>query len=95
MTGNDTQTQRVLDLDVIKSLKSLLSSSTDTVLKETCWTISNITAGNVNQIQVYLTIWLFIESGRHMVEFLGLDKFSFRANFEAKLPKGAVVAQWI
>ena len=82
MTGDDIQTQRILDLDVIKLLKSLLSSPTDTILKETCWAISNITAGNVNQIQVYLTIWLFmIGSG---IFGFGLIKKKLKLNFYLK-----------
>jgi len=32
-------------------LLSLLSSSKEAIRKEACWTISNITAGNCNQIQ--------------------------------------------
>jgi importin subunit alpha-6/7 len=32
-------------------LLSLLSSSKEAIRKEACWTISNITAGNYNQIQ--------------------------------------------
>ncbi len=88
MTGDDIQTQRVLDLDVIKPLKSLLSSPTETVLKETCWTISNITAGNVNQIQVYLAFGRCIGSGRNMVEFLVLAKFSFRPTLRPNCQKG-------
>ena len=52
VTGNDVQTQSMLDLDVLKHLKVLLSSPKETIRKEACWTISNITAGNVSQIQV-------------------------------------------
>lgn len=52
VTGDDLQTQVVLDCSVLPCLLSLLGSPKETIRKEACWTISNITAGNKNQIQV-------------------------------------------
>lgn len=52
MTGDDIQTQVVLNCSVLPCLLSLLGSPKETIRKEACWTISNITAGNKNQIQV-------------------------------------------
>jgi importin subunit alpha-2 len=52
VTGDDTQTQVVLNCQVLNWLLPLLSSSKETIKKEACWTISNITAGNRQQIQV-------------------------------------------
>jgi len=42
----------VLNCSVLPCLLSLLGSPKETIRKEACWTISNITAGNKNQIQV-------------------------------------------
>ena len=53
-TGDDVQTQSILNLDVLKPLKFLLDNPQEVIRKEVCWTISNITAGNVYQIQVKL-----------------------------------------
>lgn len=52
VTGDDAQTQVVLNCSVLPCLLSLLGSPKETIRKEACWTISNITAGNKNQIQV-------------------------------------------
>ena len=52
VTGDDMQTQVVLQCMVLPCLLHLLSSSKESIRKEACWTISNITAGNRAQIQV-------------------------------------------
>ena len=49
VTGDDLQTQVVLDCGALPCLLSLLSS--DSLRKEACWALSNINAGNVDQIQ--------------------------------------------
>jgi importin subunit alpha-1 len=54
VTGDDVQTQTILNCNVLAALSSLLSSSKETIRKETCWTISNITAGNPTQIQAVI-----------------------------------------
>lgn len=53
MTGDDIQTQVVLNCSVMHCLLHLLTSPKESIRKEACWTISNITAGNRQQIQVY------------------------------------------
>jgi importin subunit alpha-1 len=53
VTGDDTQTQVILNCQVLNCLLPLLSSAKETIKKEACWTISNITAGNRLQIQVF------------------------------------------
>jgi hypothetical protein len=56
VTGDDEQTQRVLNCNLLKTLKNLLTSlSNHSIVKEACWTLSNITAGNERQIQVWIT----------------------------------------
>jgi len=50
VTGDDLQTQVILNCSALPCLRSLLSHPKKSIRKETCWTISNITAGNVRQI---------------------------------------------
>lgn len=52
VTGDDLQTQVVINCGALQCLHHLLSSIKETVRKEACWTLSNITAGNRQQIQV-------------------------------------------
>lgn len=52
VTGDDVQTQIVLNCSALHCLYHLLNSSQESIRKEACWTISNITAGNPQQIQV-------------------------------------------
>lgn len=74
VTGDDVQTQVILNCQALPCLHHLLGSSKESVRKEACWTISNITAGNRQQIQVIflllpllsLPLFLFI----HFLLFL-------------------------
>lgn len=52
VTGDDVQTQVVLNCSALPCLLHLLSSPRESIRKEACWTVSNITAGNPQQIQV-------------------------------------------
>jgi len=54
VTGDDIQTQVVLDCNVLSPLLALLNSSKKALKKEACWTISNIAAGNKSQIQTII-----------------------------------------
>ncbi|RKO85499.1 armadillo-type protein [Blyttiomyces helicus] len=52
VTGDDLQTQVIINCGALGALLSLLTTSPkDGIRKEACWTISNITAGNAAQIQ--------------------------------------------
>jgi len=51
VTGNDRQTQIMLNSLVLPALDYLLKNDRETIRKETCWTLSNITAGTKPQIQ--------------------------------------------
>ena len=62
VTGDDVQTQIILNCQALPCLLNLLGQSQEGIRKEVCWTISNITAGNPQQIQVYNVISLFIEN---------------------------------
>ena len=54
VTGDDVQTQVIINCGALPALLSLLSSTKDGIRKEACWTISNITAGNSTQIQAVI-----------------------------------------
>ncbi|XP_066365929.1 importin subunit alpha-1b-like [Miscanthus floridulus] len=52
VTGDDMQTQCVIDNQALPCLLNLLTTNhKKSIKKEACWTISNITAGNREQIQ--------------------------------------------
>ncbi|KAJ8899099.1 hypothetical protein K2173_010252 [Erythroxylum novogranatense] len=55
VTGDDMQTQHMINYQVLPRLLNLLTSNyKKSIKKEACWTISNITAGNVSQIQAVM-----------------------------------------
>ncbi|XP_043724014.1 importin subunit alpha-4 [Telopea speciosissima] len=55
VTGDDAQTQFVIDNQVLPCLHQLLTQNhKKSIKKEACWTISNITAGNRGQIQAVI-----------------------------------------
>lgn len=51
VTGNDEQTQEVVNAGALPALRELLTHAKKAIRKEACWTVSNITAGNEKQIQ--------------------------------------------
>merc|ERR1719473_1118435 len=51
VTGDDMQTQIVINCSALPRLGALLLSPKKGIRKESCWTISNITAGDKEQIQ--------------------------------------------
>lgn len=55
VTGDDSQTQTVINSGALSCLLVLLTSSQKkSIKKEACWTISNITAGTREQIQAVM-----------------------------------------
>ncbi|CAM8899734.1 hypothetical protein QQ045_009815 [Rhodiola kirilowii] len=55
VTGDDMQTQCIINHQALPCLFNLLTSSyKKSIKKEACWTISNITAGNKEQIQTVI-----------------------------------------
>lgn len=52
ITGDDWETQVVLNSGILPILSNLLDSPNELIKKDACWMISNITAGNHTQIQV-------------------------------------------
>ena len=56
VTGDDLQTQIVIDCGALQCLLQLLTNyNKKSIKKEACWTISNITAGNKEQIQAVIS----------------------------------------
>ncbi|KAI3834412.1 hypothetical protein MKX03_032523 [Papaver bracteatum] len=54
-TGNDMQTQIIINHQSLPFLLNLLTNNhKESIKKEACWTISNITAGNKDQIQAVI-----------------------------------------
>lgn len=54
VTGDDLQTQVVINNAALPRLLVLLTNDKKAIRKEACWTISNITAGNVEQIEAVI-----------------------------------------
>jgi len=59
VTGDDLQTQMVIDQGVLPKLHLLLCNPKKAIRKEACWTVSNLTAGNVAQIEAVISSALF------------------------------------
>ncbi|KAL6558745.1 hypothetical protein OROMI_019095 [Orobanche minor] len=60
VTGNDEQTQVIIDHQALPCLLTLLDKVYDkSIRKQACWAISNITAGNENQIQAVIDANIF------------------------------------
>ena len=59
VTGDDIQTQLVINCSVLPCLLVLLNSPKKSIKKEACWTISNIAAGNSEQIQAIIDCKIF------------------------------------
>lgn len=51
ITGNDLQTQTLINAGIIPNLLWLIDYPNKKISREACWTISNISAGTVTQIQ--------------------------------------------
>ena len=54
MTGSDAQTDTVVKAGAMRYFPRLLAHSKPNVVKEAAWTISNVTAGNLQQIQAVI-----------------------------------------
>eukprot|EP00744_Colponema_vietnamica_P000453 GILI01000820.1.p1 GENE.GILI01000820.1~~GILI01000820.1.p1 ORF type:complete len:534 (+),score=176.17 GILI01000820.1:195-1604(+) len=74
VTGDDAQTQVIINAQALQKLGALLQSSKRGIRKEACWTISNITAGHANQIQAVINAGLI----PHMVELLANAEYEIR-----------------
>lgn len=54
VTGEDTETQTVMESGVLPHLHNLLSHPDAAIRKESCWTLSNICAGTAKQVAVVI-----------------------------------------
>lgn len=54
VTGDDSQTNAVLQANPLPSLVGMMTHPKKTIRKEACWTISNITAGHTDQISAVI-----------------------------------------
>ena len=59
VTGDDMQTQVILNCSALPCLLHLLNCSKESLRKEACWTISNVAAGNRQQIQAVIEANIF------------------------------------
>ena len=50
VSGNDEQTQKVLDSNVLPGLFKLLTHPKQRIRKDVCWALSNVAAGTSNQV---------------------------------------------
>jgi hypothetical protein len=60
-SDDDRQTQVVLDCGALEFILPLLSSPRNSIVREACWMICNITAGNQQQIQVILKLYVLYD----------------------------------
>ncbi len=72
--SNFFQLQAVVDLNVLSYMPKLLQSSKESIKKEACWVISNITAGTQEQIQAVIDKGLFPT----LIDLLGKATFVTR-----------------
>lgn len=59
VTGEDVQTQTILDAGMLPHLHSLLEHKDAAIRKETCWTLSNVCAGTATQIALIVDTGIF------------------------------------
>lgn len=64
----------ILNCSVLPCLIHLLNASKDSIRKEACWTVSNVTAGNRTQIQSVIDANVFPV----LVEILSKGEFKTR-----------------
>lgn len=74
VTGDDAQTQVILNSGALPHILHLLSSEKESIRKEASWTISNITAGNRQQIQAVIEANIFPT----LIHILKNDEFKTR-----------------
>ena len=59
VSGDDNQTQHVLDANVLPVLLPLLVHTKKNIRKEACWMLSNVAAGNIMQINQLVRFHLY------------------------------------
>jgi len=75
VTGDDIQTQYIINNNALPCLHNLLTQNhKKSIKKEACWTISNITAGNKDQIQAVIDAQLIAP----LVHLLATGEFDIK-----------------
>lgn len=74
VTGDDVQTQVILNSGALPHILHLLKSERESIRKEAAWTVSNITAGNRQQIQAVIDADIFPT----LIDILQRDEFKTR-----------------
>jgi len=74
VTGEDTETQTVIDAGVLPQLHALLSHKDAAIRKEACWTLSNICAGTEMQISLLIEVGIIDK----MVELVQTDVYEIQ-----------------
>jgi len=52
VSGDDSQTQAVVNADVLSQVVKIISNPKKNIRKESCWMLSNIAAGNIDQVHM-------------------------------------------
>ncbi|KAL3109532.1 hypothetical protein niasHT_011687 [Heterodera trifolii] len=75
VTGSDDQTQAVIDTGILSgAIAQLMLSNSTTFVKDCCWLISNVLAGNTSQIQDVIDAQLLpillsvLQKGEHRLQ---------------------------
>jgi hypothetical protein len=74
VTGDDSQTQFIINLNALPALLWMLDNAKKNIRKEACWTISNITAGTAEQIQAVINAGVFPK----LIELLNSSEFDIQ-----------------
>ncbi|XP_047316639.1 importin subunit alpha-like isoform X2 [Impatiens glandulifera] len=75
VTGDDVQTQIMIEHQALPSLLNLLTQNyKKSIKKEACWTISNITAGSKEQIQAVIDSGIFLP----LIQLLHTGEFEIK-----------------
>lgn len=74
VTGDDSQTQFIINLNALPALLWMLDNSKKNIRKEACWTISNITAGTAEQIQAVMNAQVFPK----LIQLLNSSEFDIQ-----------------
>jgi hypothetical protein len=87
VTGTDAQTDVCLNARALEVVVPLLNSVRTSIVKEVCWLISNIAAGNENQIQAVLNsgcVPKIVDVSLRVSFFFSFERpIGHRLNFEA------------
>ena len=68
VTGNDTQTQAVIDAGALQLMLPLVQHAKKGIRKEACWLLSNVAAGSVAQISTLMSTPDLVPAVVHQLE---------------------------